>query len=302
VKKVVGATTTRYIFSGTKVIAEYVNGAAVGSPTREYIYTGSRLLATIQSGTTTYHHQDHLSVRVNTNASGTKIGEQGHFSFGESWYSVSTTTKWQFTSYERDSESVLDYAMFRYQNARLGRFMTPDPLALLTSCTGPKLTLRPFDPATQTPQEANLYSYVANDPINRTDPMGLTLHPILFPIDHYGGMEPIGGGGPFGPIEGGGAGFGPFGWFDSFPDPFDPCTLCMESCSLERIACMTRCGEQAVLTAGVNILIGMLHPLIGSPPVEFDYEACVGRCGEEEGRCLSSCRWAGGDCSDLPPE
>jgi hypothetical protein len=32
VKKVVGSTTTRYIFSGTKVIAEYVNGAAVGSP------------------------------------------------------------------------------------------------------------------------------------------------------------------------------------------------------------------------------------------------------------------------------
>jgi hypothetical protein len=31
VKKVAGATTTRYIFSGTKVVAEYVNGAAVGS-------------------------------------------------------------------------------------------------------------------------------------------------------------------------------------------------------------------------------------------------------------------------------
>jgi len=40
-KKVAGSTTTRYIFSGTKVIAEYVNGAAVGSPTREYIYSGS---------------------------------------------------------------------------------------------------------------------------------------------------------------------------------------------------------------------------------------------------------------------
>ncbi len=50
VKKVVGGTTTRYIFSGTKVIAEYVNGAAVGSPTKEYIYSGSALLATLDSG------------------------------------------------------------------------------------------------------------------------------------------------------------------------------------------------------------------------------------------------------------
>ena len=40
-KKVAGATTTRYIFSGVKVVAEYVDGAAVGSPTREYIYSGS---------------------------------------------------------------------------------------------------------------------------------------------------------------------------------------------------------------------------------------------------------------------
>ncbi len=35
VKKVAGGTTTRYIFSGTKVIAEYVNGAL----SKEYIYS-----------------------------------------------------------------------------------------------------------------------------------------------------------------------------------------------------------------------------------------------------------------------
>ncbi len=42
VRKVVGGTTTRYIFSGTKVIADYVNGAL----SKEYIYSGSRLLVT----------------------------------------------------------------------------------------------------------------------------------------------------------------------------------------------------------------------------------------------------------------
>jgi hypothetical protein len=43
VKKVAGGTTTRYIFSGTKVIAEYANG----SLSKEYINSGSKLLATL---------------------------------------------------------------------------------------------------------------------------------------------------------------------------------------------------------------------------------------------------------------
>ena len=41
VKKVAGSTSTVYIFSGTKVIAEYDNGAAPASPSREYIYSGA---------------------------------------------------------------------------------------------------------------------------------------------------------------------------------------------------------------------------------------------------------------------
>ncbi len=120
--KVSGSTTTVYIFSGTKVTAEYVNGAAPAAPTREYIYAGSQLLAKIEAGATNYYMADHLSVRITTDSSGTKIGDQGHYPFGESWYASSTTTKWQFTSYERDAESVNDYAMFRYHVNRLGRF------------------------------------------------------------------------------------------------------------------------------------------------------------------------------------
>ena len=67
----------------------------MGSPTKEYIYSGSKLLVTLTGSTPTYHHQDYLSVRVNTNSSGTTVGQQGHYPFGESWYSTSTTTKGQ---------------------------------------------------------------------------------------------------------------------------------------------------------------------------------------------------------------
>ncbi len=112
VKKIARSTTV-HILPGGKVIAEYEDGAAPGSPTREYVYSGSPLLATIEGGTTKYHHPDHLSARVTTDAAGNSIGEQGHYPFGEQWYSTGFTPKQKFTSYERDGESGLDYAMFR---------------------------------------------------------------------------------------------------------------------------------------------------------------------------------------------
>jgi len=61
-KAVTGGNTTaprpRDIFSGSKVITEYDNGAAPGSPSREYMYSGgpegSGLLAKIDSSGTRY--------------------------------------------------------------------------------------------------------------------------------------------------------------------------------------------------------------------------------------------------------
>jgi RHS repeat-associated protein len=99
---------------------------------------------------------------MTTDAQGTKIGEQGNYPFGEFWYSSSATTKWRFTSYERDAESGNDYAIFRYHSNRLGRFLTPDPLARSVA----------------SPQSLNRYSYVLNNPVNFIDPLGLACYPI----------------------------------------------------------------------------------------------------------------------------
>ncbi len=136
---------------------EYAGGAATGSPTVEYIY-GPRgvLLATIQGGTPTYHLRDHLSVRVSAGPTGSKIGEQGHYPYGETWYASGATTKWQFTSYERDSETGNDYAIARFYINRFGRFYSPDP----ASGSPPN------------PQSVNLFTYVVDDPIDYTDPDG----------------------------------------------------------------------------------------------------------------------------------
>jgi RHS repeat-associated protein len=150
-----------YIFSGSKVIAECDNFAAPSSPSREYIYSGSSVLAKIEGGATQYYHQDELSVRMLTDSNGVKIGEQGHFPYGESWYAVNATTKWQYTTYERDAESGNDYAMARYYVNRLGRMSSPDRIA--GSHTDP--------------QSLNRYAYAYNDPINLVDPSGLFQQP-----------------------------------------------------------------------------------------------------------------------------
>jgi len=155
VQKVSGSTTTVYVFSGSKVIAEYDNGAVVGSPSREYVYSGGALLAKIDSSGTKYYHQDQLSNRLVTDSGGNTVAQLGHFPFGESWYNASGE-KLVFTSYERDSESGNDYAMARYNINRLGRFASPDPLS----------------GSIGDPQSLDRYGYVENSPVSFVDPTG----------------------------------------------------------------------------------------------------------------------------------
>jgi RHS repeat-associated protein len=158
IKKVVGATTTRYLYSGSKPIAEYVNGST--TPSKEYIYAGSTLLATIAGTSTTYHHPDHLSNRAETDTTGAVVRSAGHFPFGESWYENSSDPM-KFTSYIRDSstgESGLDYALFRQYSSGQGRFMSADLMAR----------------SIHLPQSLNRYNYTGSNPTNMIDPLGLT--------------------------------------------------------------------------------------------------------------------------------
>lgn len=112
-------------------------------------------------------------MRVTTDTNGMKIGEQGHYPFGENRYSSSTTTKFRFTSYERDTESGNDYAIFRTHINRLGRFNRPDPVAGTIA----------------DPQSLNRYAYVLNDPVNFVDPIGL-VRTIRVIVTEFLGTDP----------------------------------------------------------------------------------------------------------------
>jgi RHS repeat-associated protein len=154
------------VYWGSQVIAEYDNdNEDPSTPAVEYIYNPAGgattgLLAMISNGATTYYHQDHLSVRLTTDANGNVVTQEGHFPFGELWYQSGPTNKWFFTGKERDAESGNDYFGARYYASSMGRFMSPDPSGLDYA-----------DPTN--PQSLNLYSYALNNPLKNTDPTGL---------------------------------------------------------------------------------------------------------------------------------
>src|SRR5208283_4124606 len=67
------------------------------------------------------------------------------------------------TGKERDQESGNDYFGARYYASTMGRFMSPDWSAKYEPVPYAKL---------DNPQTLNLYAYVGNNPLNRTDPTG----------------------------------------------------------------------------------------------------------------------------------
>jgi RHS repeat-associated protein len=123
--------------------------------------TGESCTASESWTRTKYFHDDHLSWRISTDGTpgsptyGQVIGQQGSYPFGESWYS-SSGNEFVFTTYQRDSESGLDYAMARYYDSTAARFCSADPVSGQIN----------------DPQTWDRYTYSRNDPIDLTDPSG----------------------------------------------------------------------------------------------------------------------------------
>ncbi len=166
IKKTIGSTTTVYIWEGSQVVAEYdVSSSTLQA---EFIYYGPRMLARYANGTTRYYLRDRLSKRLTLDASGNVVGKQSHLPFGETVAASGEQEKYHFTSYERDSEIDSDNAINRQAFQNIGRFNRPDPAPL--NKENPLIIGSYGDP-----QSLNRYTYVRNDPINYTDPLGLNL-------------------------------------------------------------------------------------------------------------------------------
>lgn len=113
---------------------------------------------------------DHLgSPRLITNEIGAVKKRQDFAAFGDETltaarvsdlgYTTADELRQDYTGYQKDTESGLEYAQARYYNTAHGRFTSVDPLTA-------SATIR-------NPQSFNRYSYVLNSPYKFTDPLGL---------------------------------------------------------------------------------------------------------------------------------
>ena len=169
IKKLVGATSTHYVWEGNQVISEH--DGTTGAVLYNYVYSGSKLIARMGSGIINWYLSDRLSTRLVLDNSGNVLGRQGHLPFGEDFGESGTQEKHHLTSYERDSESGSDYAVNRQYAQTLGRFNRVDPVEGFTT----------------NPQSLNRYAYVQSDPIDRMDPLGLYSFCMLIPVVEVAG-------------------------------------------------------------------------------------------------------------------
>ena len=148
-KKTVGSETTFYFYSGSNLLCEFTT-------------TNTGATQATSTDRTTYRTSDKLGSAVLViNASGVVIENNRTLPYGELWLPATASVNDQkFTSYLRDSESGLDYAMNRYMANSYGRFVTPDPKGIGA------VNL-------QAPTSWNMYLYINDDPLNSIDPEGL---------------------------------------------------------------------------------------------------------------------------------
>lgn len=143
-----------------------------GTNTTKHIYAGDELVATIEDDGTTvdvwYVHPDHLGgTSVLTNASSTEAQAIDYFPFGEIRVNDQTDSvdeQRKFTGHEYDSGAEIHYANARYYSQNAGRFTSQDPVAA-----------HALERVLHDPQQLNTYNYVANNPVNATDPTGESL-------------------------------------------------------------------------------------------------------------------------------
>ena len=155
---------------GGQTIAETdSSGSTTDANYHEYVFFAGRRVARSDpaSGIQYYYFADQIgSIRSvaevtpsNSPTDGTVCFSEDYYPYGQEInYGQTCPQNYKFTGYERDAETGLDYALVRYYNDRLSRFMSPDPLGGDVS----------------NPQTLNRYSYVINSPCSLSDPWGLS--------------------------------------------------------------------------------------------------------------------------------
>lgn len=192
--QIASAGTVNYTYDGNRTRVEKSSGTLYwrdaggstiaetnlsGTTTNEYVFFGGRRVVQRDPSGNLYLY---LADQIGSTRSITKVATSGSASIcydadfapygSEIAHTNSCSPNYKFTGYERDTETGLDYALNRYYNPRIGRFMSTDPLGTAS--------------VNQTnPQSSNRYTYVANNPSIFVDSTGTDID-----LCSFSGIQP----------------------------------------------------------------------------------------------------------------
>jgi RHS repeat-associated protein len=148
---VYGPSGAKFAFMNGSTLIEYIDPMVAGMAA---IHNGN--------GTGYFQHADWLgSSRFAQDGGGNVIYDRAYAPFGEPYDEYNNvTTNRNFTAQTEDTTPGLYDFLLRQQSPAQGRWLVPDPAGLAAV----DIT---------NPQTWNRYAYLANNPLNATDPLGL---------------------------------------------------------------------------------------------------------------------------------
>jgi len=151
-----GGQKTRYIWAGDQLLAEISDGVT-GSERRDYIFIPHSFCPLLmrKDGAVYYYVTDHRGVpRWLLDRQGQVAWSASYAAFGEAKILRGRVQQpVRLSGHYYDPDTGLHYCRARYYSPRLGRYLSPDPLDVVSGL--------------------NLYIYAENDPIKKSDPLGL---------------------------------------------------------------------------------------------------------------------------------